>query len=41
MSVLFFDDELVDGDDLDYDDDGDDSSIFGDEENEVWIIIFC
>jgi regulator of nonsense transcripts 2 len=35
MSIPSSDDELVDGDDLDHDDDGDDSSTSGDEENEV------
>lgn len=41
MSVPSSDDELADGDDLDHDDDGDDSSTSGDEENEVWITTFC
>lgn len=35
MSIPSSDDELADGDELDADDDGDESSTSGDEENEV------
>jgi hypothetical protein len=38
MSIPSSDDELADGDELDHDDDGDDSSTSGDEENEVRLV---